>query len=176
MARGSSAEDPSSQREMAGALQSSPLRPYRVFEHICTTTPRAPADGSVCMLGGAPIEVGAPCAGTSNVDDRARMKCDHWFAGFVRMVDRPPASAADLSGTAREDMRFPREASRARRKNAYVISSGRACGGSARPPKLQLDVFSVTHPLDPLRACTRTGWERSRTLERSPCPPGRGST
>lgn len=104
LAGGSSAEDPSSQREMAGALQSSPLRPYRVFEHICTTTQHAPADGSVCMLGGAPIEVGAPCAGTSNVDDRARIKCDRRLFGAVQVTHQPPSSAADFVGAAREDI------------------------------------------------------------------------
>ena len=105
MAGGSSAEDPSSQREMAGALQSSPLRPYRVFEHICTTTPRAPADRSVCMLGGAPIEVGAPCAGTSNVDGQARIKCDRRLFGAVDIAHEPPSSGADFNRTRRKDMR-----------------------------------------------------------------------
>ena len=129
---------------MAGALQSSPLRPYRVFEHICTTTQHAPADGSVCMLGGAPIEVGAPCAGTSNVDDRARIKCDRRLFGAVQVTHQPPSSAADFVGAAREDMRFPREDSRVRGgKTPYEISSGRCSSAPQTHQSYNLTCFRL---------------------------------
>ena len=138
---------------------------------ICSATRSAPANGGACHARGAPIEAGAPCAGTSNVDDRARMKCGWRLSEAVQFTHKPPSSAGYFAGPQRKDMRYSARRPRRLRILPYVISSGRVLVGSARRPNLQLDVFPVTHPLAPTRACTRAGWERSRTLQRSPGPP-----
>ena len=142
---------------------------------ICSATRSAPANGGACHARGAPIEAGAPCAGTSNVDDRARMKCGWRLSEAVQFTHKLPSSAGYFAGPQRKDMRYSARRPRRLRILPYVISSGRVLVGSARRPNLQLDVFPVTHPLAPPRACTRAGWERSRTLQRSPGPPGGGS-
>ena len=144
---------------------------------ICSATRSAPANGGACHARGAPIEAGAPCAGTSNADDRSRIKCDRRLSEAVQVTHKTPSSAGYLSDLAGGDMRYSARRPRRLRILPYVISSGRVLVGSApaRRPNLQLNVFSVTNPLASPRACIRAGWERSRTLQRSPGPPGGGS-
>jgi hypothetical protein len=121
--------------------------------------------------GGGWTLAGAKCSDVSTVtgDITWTFKCESSYhtgcKAKMKFIYR--ISTTYFAGPQRKDMRL--------RMLPYVISSGRVLVGSARRPNLQLDVFPVTHPLAPPRACTRAGWERSRTLQRSPGPPGGGS-
>jgi hypothetical protein len=76
-----------------------------------------------------------PCAGTSNADDRSRIKCDRRLSEAVQVTHQPPSSAGYLSGLAGEDMRC--HARRPRRMSTfpYVNASASALVSFHTPTK-----------------------------------------
>ena len=135
-----------------------------------------PANGCVSTLGGATMEVVAPCAGTPNARCRARLKCNRRLFGTIQVTHQLPASAADFNRTPRKDMRC--HARRLRRLSTfpYENASWTWFSAPARRPKVEVRQLTVTRPLTPPRTCAWTGWERSRTPQRSHGVLGSGST